>query len=161
MEVRWTVIVTSLCACTLSYSSHVQLFATPWTIALQAPLSMGFSRQQYWMGCHALLQGIFLAKGGTHISCLLHWQVGSLPLVPPRKPNILTLSMKYQFKIECDKMNINSHFKKKKKKGRITDKKPKKEIKCYLKKYLINLRDRSKKKGKGNKTWQMENKWQQ
>ena len=61
----------------------------------QAPLSMGFSRQQYWMGCHALLQGIFLAKGGTHISCLLHWQVGSLPLVPPRKPNILTLSMKY------------------------------------------------------------------
>ena len=30
--------------------SHVQLFATPWTIALQAPLSMGFSRQKYWSG---------------------------------------------------------------------------------------------------------------
>ena len=29
---------------------HVQLFATPWTIALQAPLSMGFSRQEYWSG---------------------------------------------------------------------------------------------------------------
>ena len=28
--------------------SRVQLFATPWTIALQAPLSMGFSRQEYW-----------------------------------------------------------------------------------------------------------------
>ena len=27
--------------------SHVQLFATPWTIALQAPLSMGFSKQEY------------------------------------------------------------------------------------------------------------------
>ena len=27
-----------------------QLFATPWTIALQAPLSMGFSRQEYWSG---------------------------------------------------------------------------------------------------------------
>jgi len=25
-------------------------FATPWTIALQAPLSMGFSRQEYWSG---------------------------------------------------------------------------------------------------------------
>ena len=28
--------------------SRVQLFATPWTIAYQAPLSMGFSRQEYW-----------------------------------------------------------------------------------------------------------------
>ena len=28
--------------------SHVRLFATPWTIAHQAPLSMGFSRQEYW-----------------------------------------------------------------------------------------------------------------
>ena len=34
----------------LSHFSHVQLFATPWTIALQAPLSMGFSRQEYWRG---------------------------------------------------------------------------------------------------------------
>ena len=30
--------------------SHVQLFATPWAIALQAPLSMEFSRQEYWSG---------------------------------------------------------------------------------------------------------------
>ena len=30
--------------------SCVQLFATPWTIAHQAPLSMGFSRQEYWSG---------------------------------------------------------------------------------------------------------------
>ena len=30
--------------------SCVQLFATPWTIACQAPLSMGFSRQEYWSG---------------------------------------------------------------------------------------------------------------
>ena len=28
--------------------NHVQLFATPWTIACQAPLCMGFSRQEYW-----------------------------------------------------------------------------------------------------------------
>ena len=28
--------------------SHVQPFATPWTIANQAPLSMGFSTQEYW-----------------------------------------------------------------------------------------------------------------
>ena len=30
--------------------SHVQLSATPWTAAHQAPLSMGFSRQEYWSG---------------------------------------------------------------------------------------------------------------
>ena len=30
--------------------SHVQLFLTPWTVAHQAPLSMGFSRQEYWSG---------------------------------------------------------------------------------------------------------------
>ena len=30
--------------------SRVRLFATPWTVAYQAPLSMGFSRQEYWSG---------------------------------------------------------------------------------------------------------------
>ena len=30
--------------------SHVQLFVTPWTVAHQAPLSLGFSRQEYWSG---------------------------------------------------------------------------------------------------------------
>ena len=38
------------CACMLSLFSHVQLFATLWTVARQAPLSMGFSRQKYWSG---------------------------------------------------------------------------------------------------------------
>ena len=30
--------------------------ATPWTVAHQAPLSVGFPRQEYWSGCHFLLQ---------------------------------------------------------------------------------------------------------
>ena len=34
----------------LSHFSCVQLFATPWTVAHQAPLSMGLSRQEYWSG---------------------------------------------------------------------------------------------------------------
>ena len=34
----------------LSCFSHVQLFATPWTVAHWAPLSIGFSRQKYWSG---------------------------------------------------------------------------------------------------------------
>ena len=33
-----------------SFFSHVQLFATLWTVVCQAPLSMGFSRQEYWSG---------------------------------------------------------------------------------------------------------------
>ena len=37
-------------ACVLSHSSRVQVFPTPWTVAQQAPLSMGFSRQEYWRG---------------------------------------------------------------------------------------------------------------
>ena len=36
--------------CLLSHFSCVQLFATLWTVAHQAPLSMGFSRQEYWDG---------------------------------------------------------------------------------------------------------------
>ena len=35
------------CACILS---HVRLFATLWTVTHQAPLSLGFSRQEYWSG---------------------------------------------------------------------------------------------------------------
>ena len=34
----------------LSCFSRVRLFATPWTVALQAPLSVGFSRQENWSG---------------------------------------------------------------------------------------------------------------
>ena len=37
-------------ACVRSLFSHLQLFATPWTVAHQVPLSMGFSRQEYWSG---------------------------------------------------------------------------------------------------------------
>ena len=36
--------------CMLSHLIHVQIFATPWTVAHQAPLSMGFPKQEYWSG---------------------------------------------------------------------------------------------------------------
>ena len=39
-----------ICSCMLSHFSHVPLFVTLWTLACQAPLSMGFSRQEYWSG---------------------------------------------------------------------------------------------------------------
>ena len=52
--------------------SCVRLFATPWTVAYQAPPFMGFSRQEYWsglpfpsLGDHFLLQGIFPTQGSN------------------------------------------------------------------------------------------------
>ena len=68
--------------CMLSHFSHVQLFATPWTVAHQAPLSMGFFRQEYWSGLPCPSPGDAL-NPGIELTSLLHWQVGSLPLAPP------------------------------------------------------------------------------
>ena len=74
-------------ACVLSHFSHVRLFLTPWTVALQAPLSMGFSRQEYWSGLPFTPPGDLLYPGiEPHLLCLLHWQVDSLLRVPPGKP---------------------------------------------------------------------------
>ena len=50
------------------------------------------------VGCHALLQGIFPTQGSNpHVVCLLHWQVGSLPLAPPRKPYTSNNSLQTTF----------------------------------------------------------------
>ena len=61
---------------------------TPWTIAHQTPVSMGFSRQEYWNGLLCPPPGDLPDWGSNlHLLCLLHWQADSLPLVPPGKPN--------------------------------------------------------------------------
>ena len=48
---------------------------TPWTVARQAPLSKGFSRQEYWSQFHFLLQGIFPTQGSNPglLHCRLPW----------------------------------------------------------------------------------------
>ena len=69
--------------CMPSHFSHIWLFVTPWTIAHQAPLSMGFSRHEYWSGLPCPPLGDLSDPG---ILCLLYWQLGSLPLAPPGKP---------------------------------------------------------------------------
>ena len=65
----------SALVCMLSCFSCAQLFVTLWTIAHQASLSMGFSRQDTGVGCHVLPQGIFLTQGlnltlVSSISCI-------------------------------------------------------------------------------------------
>ena len=58
--------------------------ATPWTVACQAPLSMEFSKQEYWSGLPFLFPGN-LSNPGIEIGSLI-LQADSLPSEPPRKP---------------------------------------------------------------------------
>ena len=64
--------------------SRVLLFATPWTVAYQAPVSMGFSRQEYWSGLLFPSPGIFPTQGSN--LGLPHCRQRLLPSEPPGKP---------------------------------------------------------------------------
>ena len=64
--------------------SHVQLFATPWTVAYQAPPSMEFSRQEYWSGLPLPSPGDLPNPGVEPGSPEL--QADALPSEPPGKP---------------------------------------------------------------------------
>ena len=55
--------------------SHVQLFATPWTVAHQAPPSMGFSRQEYWSGLPFPSPGNLLDTGVVNLGLLHCWWI--------------------------------------------------------------------------------------
>ena len=80
----------------LSHFSHVWLFGTLWTVAHQAPLSMGLSRQEYWIWLPCPPSGIFPTWGlNPHFSHLLHWKAGSLPLVPLGKPQYIQIMQYY------------------------------------------------------------------
>ena len=78
-------------ACVLSHFSHVWLFATSWPVypgRLLCPWD--FSGKNTGVGCHFLPQGLFQTQGwNPRLLCLLHWQAGSLPPVPPGKPSFL------------------------------------------------------------------------
>ena len=73
----------------LSLFSGVQLFATQQTVAQQVPLSMGFSRREYWSGLPCPPPGDVPNPGIEPVSLKsVHWQASSLPLVPPGKPSV-------------------------------------------------------------------------
>ena len=65
--------------------NRVWLFCGPMTLARQAPLSMGFPRQNIGVGCYFLLQGIFPTKGSIPSSCIVG---GFFPIEPPGKPEL-------------------------------------------------------------------------
>ena len=64
--------------------SRVRLFSTPWTVAHQAPLSMGFSRQEYWSGLPFPSPGDLPDPGIEPRSPTL--QADALTSEPPGKP---------------------------------------------------------------------------
>ena len=66
--------------------SHVRLFATPWTIAWLAPLSMEYSRQEYWSGLPFPTPRDLPDPGTEPTSPTL--QSGSLPLSHPGSPSM-------------------------------------------------------------------------
>ena len=50
----WSTLQIIVCCAVLSHFSRAQLFVTLWTVAHQTPLSMGFSRHEYWLLCPPL-----------------------------------------------------------------------------------------------------------
>ena len=85
-------------ACT-SVLSRVWLFVNPRTAACQAPLSMGFSRHEYWSEVPFPPPGHFSDPGIEPTSLgLLHGQADSLPLVPPGKPKSSILTPKHTWR---------------------------------------------------------------
>ena len=81
----------------LSCFSCVQLFAIPWTIARKAPLSMGFSRQEYWSGLPLPFLGDLPNPGIELSSPAL--QADSLPSEPPGKPTVWDANKKLIYRV--------------------------------------------------------------
>ena len=97
----WTVVIV------VQSLRHVRLSVTPWAVARQAPLSMGILQARI-LGRVAMpsSRGASWPSGWTCNSlCLLHWQVGSLPVVPPEKPLLQTRECVKQNTLELSRSN--------------------------------------------------------
>ena len=79
-----------VCVCVRTHTytlSHVPLFATPWTVAHQAPLSMEFPRHKYWNGLPFPSQGHLPDPGTEPLSPAL--QADSLAIELHGKPHVI------------------------------------------------------------------------
>ena len=76
----------------LSHFIHLQLWSGLQPARLPCPWDS--PGKNTGVGCHALLQGIFLTQGSNrHLLRLPHWQAGSVPLVPLEKPSLFVGQM--------------------------------------------------------------------
>ena len=74
-----------MCACSVT---HIWLFVTPWTVPCQAPLSMEFSRQEYWNGLPFPTPGDFPDLGMKPAPLASPTLAGRFfTIVPPRRPS--------------------------------------------------------------------------
>ena len=83
--------------------SQVQLFVTPWTVAHKAPLSMEFSRLEYWIRLPFPPPGN-LPNPGIKLTSPA-WQAGSLPLSQK-----LHIGIKFWIFQSAESEDMNSHF---------------------------------------------------
>ena len=88
--------------------SHVQLFVTPWTVAHQASLYMGFSKQEHWSGLPCPPPE-YLPNPGIKPTSLMSpaLAVGFLPLVPPGISIHLHINI-YKTDLLCCTAEINT-----------------------------------------------------
>ena len=72
----YTILYTSY-VCLLNCCGHFRFFVTLWTVARQAPLSMGFARREYWNGLPCPLPGDLPNPGiepeSLYVSCIGRW----------------------------------------------------------------------------------------
>ena len=108
-EIIEEVLLLSLRSVHVCMLSCVQLFATLWTVARQAPLSSEFPRQEYWSGLPFPPPGDPPDPGlNSGLLCLLHWQVSSLPLLLSGKPLGAEISKLYSINVREWKQIQNS-----------------------------------------------------
>ena len=92
MQIKHIICSTYVFACMLSHFSHVWLFETLWTVACQAPLFMGFSRQEYWCGLPCPPPGELPYPGIKLTSpASPKLQVNYLPTELPGKPKYICI----------------------------------------------------------------------
>jgi hypothetical protein len=97
---NWHNLLAYLCVC--SVTLFMSDSAVPWTVACHTPLLMEFFKQEYGVGCHFLLQGIFLIQGSN--PCLLSSR-RFFTSEPPGKPyllnNYIVVICNYYIKLLC------------------------------------------------------------
>ena len=100
---------TIVCVCVPSCSTHLRFFVTLWTLALQGPLPMGFSRQEYWSGLPCSPPGDLPDPGIEPASPVsLALQVDSLPLSQLGSPLIYYFSHLPREVTEAQKGDVTS-----------------------------------------------------
>ena len=95
----WLILCVCVCARACAHSSCVRLFVTPWTVVLRAPLSMGFSRQDYWPGMPCPPPGDLLNPGIEPASLMS----------PALAGGFFTTSGQPHWLISCDELLIPWH----------------------------------------------------